>query len=73
MPILPERPEEPDRLDAARAVLSRAQRVVAGAAPFRLFILLSVAVVASSMAPVPWGQLALLSLLGIALDVARRR
>jgi hypothetical protein len=75
MPILPEK-EEAARAEPLRALATRAAALLTGQAPVtvRLVILLVFAVLGSSMAPIPWNQIALLSIVGIALEtVARRR
>jgi hypothetical protein len=74
MPTLPveqERPQWSDRVGEAarrtRAAIGADTRITV-----RLLILFIAAALGSSMAPIPWAQIALVALIGIALDVARR-
>jgi len=44
-----------------------------GRVTLRLMVFLTAAVIGSSTAPTPWAQVALVALLGIAIDIARMR
>jgi hypothetical protein len=76
MPTMPEAKEPPpsraDRVaEAARrvgSVVGTDARVTA-----RVMVFLAIAALGASMAPVPWSQIAVLALIGLALDWARRR
>ena len=70
MPTLPPEPDDPNTfIERSRAVV----QAVTGGVSARLMVLMAVAVVGASLAPVPWSQLGLVALLGVALDVARSR
>lgn len=75
MPILPEKDEPPTRAEQLQSAIGRVGTVITGPAPVtvRLVVLLVFAIVGSSMAPVPWNQIAVLSIVGLALEIAARK
>lgn len=75
MPSLPPVEERPSLLDRS-AVAGRRVAYAVGAdarVSLRVLVFLVVAALAVSFAPVPWAQLGLIALVGLALDWARTK
>ena len=76
MPTLPEAPERaPTRAELMGSAVRRASAAIGADSrvTLRLMVFMVVCALGSSMAPPPWAQLALVALLGIAIDIARMR
>jgi hypothetical protein len=74
MPTLPAAEDTPVSVTSRVAEAARRTgAAIGGGVSVRLLLLFTAAALGSSMAPIPWAQIALVALLGIAIDVARRR
>lgn len=74
MPTLPAEAEPATSVSSRVAEAARrTSAAIGGGVSVRLLLLFTAAALGSSMAPIPWAQIALVALLGIAIDVARRR
>lgn len=75
MPSLPPEPDAPPTRgeQVAESIRHAARAVIGQHVAVRLIVFLALAVVGASFAPPPWSQIALLGLLGIAVEVAKLR
>jgi hypothetical protein len=66
-------PEPAEPITLVNRVQSVARAVTGATVTFRVAVFLVIAVVGSSMAPAPWSQMALLSIVGLTVELVRSK